>query len=154
LLQKITLAYSFSGKRITFWRPTEPNKATLTLTDFKEEIVMVSFVRGENAGLIAVFTTEEITLFEYKVQTRQGTFTLEKFHQVKPLPTDRTRFFSMLQLKKSNRLFFGGERGEVVELKIDGVNHKDAEISIGGLLCRFGRVTSQITNSKRRKVDR
>lgn len=115
---------------------------------------MVSFVRGENAGLIAVFTTEEITLFEYKVQTRQGTFTLERFHQVKPLPTDRTRFFSMLQLKKSNRLFVGGERGEVVELKIDGVNHKDPEISIGGLLCRFGRVTSQITNSKRRKVDR
>lgn len=124
------LAYCFVGTRLTVWRPT--NRAHSAVLAFKSDVVLVKTLPK---CTLAVFTTEEITF--YRVRLERTGLKLEQ--QGKVLPTDQTRFLSVLQA--GERLFAGGERGQVMELE-----RAEEEAKVG-LMCKVGKV-------KRRKADR
>jgi len=106
------------------WRPTHFRDSTVTLPPFKTDIVLVKSLKTD---LLAVFTTEEITFFRYRLE--RNALKLEQ--QGKVLPTDQTRFLSFLQ--SGERLFAGGERGQVVELE----RTDSEEAAKFGLLCKI-----------------
>jgi len=152
-LPELNMGYAFDERSLTLWKQTNPVYTRQTLPEFSSRLQGIKAVEdAKSQVLLLVLTTEEIHLYSVK-HNADLTFVVAPF--LPPVSTDRTRYRVACQTK-SKQIFIGGDNGKVSELKIDGVNVKEAggSKSKAAMAIRYLKGKVIADGYKMRKVDK